>query len=208
VTPISIARNEATSSYRCQPRAKLVGSLLGRFCNSHKIPCRWATAPQLSLENQRCAITKDRLIPFLQLFVFRQCLFLRGVADQLKSPRSPIRIFFYADVAFDLGRAFCRLSAGTRRFIVLNLLRHAKPFFCCPTGNDTNVGSRFSWKLTTISVRTGRAIQIDGWRRELDPARFGLPGSEPAKLEEFCQHLHQRRARRSCRWQGPPGAYQ
>jgi hypothetical protein len=149
VTPISIARNEATSSYRCQPRAKLVGSLLGRFCNSHKIPCRWATAPQLSLENQRCAITKDRLIPFLQLFVFRQCLFLRGVADQLKSPRSPIRIFFYADVAFDLGRAFCRLSAGTRRFIVLNLLRHAKPFFCCPTGNDTNVGSRFSWKLTT-----------------------------------------------------------
>jgi hypothetical protein len=127
----------------------LVGSLLGRFCNSHKVPCRWATAPQLSLENQWCAITKDGLIPFLQLFVFRQCLLLRRVADQLNSPRSPIRIFFNADVAFDLGRAFCRLNAGTLWSIVRNLLRHSNPTFCCPTGDDTNVGSRFSWKLTT-----------------------------------------------------------
>ena len=123
--------------------------MLGRFCDSHKVPCRWATPPQLSLENQRCAITKDGLIPFLQLFVFRQCLLLRRVADQLKSPRTPIRIFFHADVAFSLGRAFCRLGAGTRRSVALNLLRHSNPFFCCPTGNDTNVGSRFSWKLTT-----------------------------------------------------------
>jgi hypothetical protein len=32
-------------------------------------------------------------------------------------------------VAFDLGRAFCRLSAGTRRSIVLNILRQSNPFF-------------------------------------------------------------------------------
>src|SRR5664279_1140951 len=144
-----IARNEATSSYRCQPRAKLVGSLLGRFCNSHKVPCRWATAPQLSLENQRCAVTKDGLIPFLQLFVFRQCLCLRRVADQLKSPRSPICGFLRADVALDLGSLFCRLNAGTRRLNPVYLLRRSNPFLRQSTRDDTNVGSRFSWKLAT-----------------------------------------------------------
>src|SRR5712691_11217700 len=104
------------------------------------------TTPELKF-SVHTAITKDGLIPFLQLFVFRQCLLLRRVADQLNSPRSPIRIFFNADVAFDLGRAFCRLNAGTLWSIMRNLLRHSNPTFCCPTGDDTNVGSRFSWKL-------------------------------------------------------------
>ena len=144
VGPISIARNKATSPYRCQSRAKLVGSLLSRFCNSHKIPCRWTPASQLSLENQRGAITKHGLIPFLHLLVFRERFGLGRAADQLNSPRRPIRIFDNADVAFGLGQAFCRLSAGAHRSIVLNILRYAQPFFCCSTGDHTNVGSRFS----------------------------------------------------------------
>ena len=132
------------------PTASKVGWLIvGKILQLAQSTMSMGHAPQLSLENQWCAITKDGLIPFLQLFVFRQCLLLRRVADQLKSPRTPIRIFFHADVAFSLGRAFCRLGAGTRRSVVLNLLRHSNPFFCCPIGNDTNVGPRFSWKLTT-----------------------------------------------------------